>query len=114
MFNNEDYIISLFFQNDKEERKKAVFILSSPVFGTTKAILQDIIQNSSFGYCVLITSAHARVHQFAKYGDHREGIDVMSTFHILEEEMLEWMGNAVCKNICIPNDKIFQGSLFTK
>jgi hypothetical protein len=70
------------------------------VFGTTKVILQDIIQNSSFKYCVLITSAHARVHQFAKYGGHPEGIDVMSVFHNLEEEMLQWMGNMVCKNIC--------------
>lgn len=81
------------FESDKEEYKKAVFILSSPVFGTTKIILQDIIQNSSFEYCVLITSANARVHQFAKYGGHQEGIDVMSIFHTLEEEMLEWMGN---------------------
>lgn len=71
------------------------------MFGTTKVILQDIIQNSSFEYCVLITLANARVHQFAKYGGHQEGIDVMSIFRTLEEEMLEWMGNTVCKNICI-------------
>jgi hypothetical protein len=114
LFNKDHYIVCLFFQNDKEEHKKAVFILSSPVFGTTKVVLQDIIQNSSFKYCVLVTSAHARVHQFAKYGDHQEGIDVMSIFHILEQEMLEWMGNTVCKNICIPKDKILQGSIFTK
>ncbi|PNF41889.1 Sec1 family domain-containing protein 2 [Cryptotermes secundus] len=82
------------FESDKEkEHKKAVFILSSPVFGTTKVILQDIIQNSSFDYCVLITSANARVHHFAKYGGHQEGIHDMFIFHALEEEMLEWMGN---------------------
>lgn len=81
------------FESDKQGHKKAVFILCSPVYGTTKVILQDIIQNSSFEYCVLITSAHARVHQFAKYGAHREGVDVMSAFHNLEEVMLEWMGN---------------------
>jgi hypothetical protein len=85
-----------FFQNDKEEHKKAVFILCSPVFGTTKAILQDIIQNSSFEYCVLITSAHARVYQFAKYGRHQEGTDDMHFFRNLKGEMLEWMGNMVC------------------
>jgi hypothetical protein len=112
-------IVYLFFQSDKEEHKKAVFILCSPVFGTTKVILQDIIQSSSFEYCVLITSAHARVHQFAKYGGRQEGIDVMSAFHNLEEEMLEWMGNMVCKNICIgtvsfSNDRTLQGSVFTK
>ena len=90
-----------FPQNDKQGHKKAVFILFSPVYGTTKVILQDIIQNSSFEYCVLITTAHARVHQFAKYGAHREGVDVMSAFNSLEEQMLEWMGNMVCKNICI-------------
>jgi hypothetical protein len=86
----------IFFQNDKDEHKKAVFILCSPVFGTTKVILRDIIQNSNFEYCVLITSAHARVHQFAKYGGRREGIHDMHFFHKLEEEMLEWMGNMVC------------------
>lgn len=112
-------IVSLFFQSDKEEHKKAVFILSSPVFGTTKIILQDIIQNSSFDYCVLVTSANARVHQFAKYGSHQEGIHVMSIFRTLEEEMLEWMGNKVHKNICIGtvsflNDRILQESIFTK
>lgn len=68
---------------------------------------------------MLITSANARVHQFAKYGGHQEGIDVMSIFHTLEEEMLEWMGNMVCKNICIGtvsflNDRIWQEGIFTK
>jgi uncharacterized membrane protein len=91
--------------------------LCSPVFGTTKVILQDLIQNSSFEYCVLITSAHARVHQFAKYGGHQEGIDDMSVFHNLEDEMREWMGNVVCRNICmvtagISSGRIFQESLF--
>ncbi|XP_021922683.1 sec1 family domain-containing protein 2-like isoform X3 [Zootermopsis nevadensis] len=81
------------FENDKEEHRKAVFILCSPVCGSTKVIMEDIIRNSNFEYCVLITSAHARVHQFAKYGGHREGIDDMHYFHKLEEEMLEWMGN---------------------
>jgi len=81
------------FESDKQGHKKAVFILCSPVYGTTKVILQDIIQNSSFEYCVLITTAHARVHQFAKYGGHQEGLNVMSAFNNLEEQMLEWMGN---------------------
>ncbi|PSN46371.1 Sec1 family domain-containing protein 2 [Blattella germanica] len=81
------------FENGKPEHKKAVFILCSPVYGTTKMILQDLIRNSSFEYCVLITSAHARVHLLAKYGGYREGIEDMSLFHALEEEMLEWMGN---------------------
>lgn len=81
------------FENGKPDQKKAVFILCSPVYGTTKIILQDLIRNSSFEYCILITSAHARVHMFAKYGGHREGIEEMSLFHSLEEEMLEWMGN---------------------
>ncbi|KAJ9582040.1 hypothetical protein L9F63_003623 [Diploptera punctata] len=81
------------FENGNPDQKKAVFILSSPVHGTTKMILQDLIHNSSFEYCVLITSAHPRVHMFAKFGGHREGIEDMSLFHSLEEEMLEWMGN---------------------
>ncbi|XP_069689457.1 sec1 family domain-containing protein 2-like isoform X1 [Periplaneta americana] len=81
------------FESGKEEHKKAVFIVCSPIHGTTKVILKDLIQNSSFEYCVLITSAHPRVHHFAKYGGHREGIEDMSIFHHLEEEMLEWMGN---------------------
>jgi hypothetical protein len=68
---------------------------------------------------VLITSANARVHQFAKYGGHQEGIDVISIFRTLEEEMLAWMGNMVCTNIYIgtvsfPNDRILQESVFTK
>ena len=84
------------FQSARPDQKKAVFILCSPVHGTTKMILQDLIRNNSFEYCVLITSAHARVHMFAKYGGHREGIEGMSLFHSVEEEMLEWMGNMVC------------------
>lgn len=101
-----------FFQNDKEEHRKAVFILCSPVCGSTKVILEDIIRNSNFEYCVLITSAHARVHQFAKYGGHREGIDDMHYFHKLEEEMLEWMGNLVCKIMCIGNVSFSSGRIF--
>jgi hypothetical protein len=112
-------IVPLFLQNDKEDHRKAVFILCSPVFGTTKVILQDIIRNSNFEYCVLITSAHARVHQFSMYGGHREGIDDMYLFHKLEEEILEWMGNTVCKNVCVgsvsfSSGRTFQGSLFAK
>jgi hypothetical protein len=99
LISNVQVCMCFFFQSDKEGHKKAVFILCSPVYGTTKVILRAIIQSSSFEYCVLITSAHARVHQFARYGVHQEGIDVMSAFYNLEEEMLEWMGNMVCKNI---------------
>ena len=106
--------VCFFFQNDKQGHKKAVFILCSPVYGTTKVILQDIIQNSSFEYCVLITTAHARVHQFAKCGGHREGVDVMSAFNNLEEQMLEWMGNMVCKNIYIGTVSVMCGEYFKK
>ncbi|XP_063241487.1 sec1 family domain-containing protein 2-like isoform X2 [Bacillus rossius redtenbacheri] len=77
----------------QDGQKKAVFITCSPVFGVTRTVLRDVIQASSFEYCVLITAAHPSVHHFLRHGGPREGVGEMAAFHDLEEEMLQWMGN---------------------
>ena len=64
------------------------------MIGETQLILQDIIENSEFEYCVVITSASAYTHTHAQYGGPREGGDV-TAFHHLEDQILEWMGNMV-------------------
>lgn len=72
---------------------KAAFLLSGPVRGTTATILQDVIQASSFQYCVVVTSAHTSVHTYARYGG-REVDDAQLTSE-LEQNVLTWMGNMV-------------------
>nr|CAD7445037.1 unnamed protein product [Timema bartmani] len=81
------------FECGTNSQKKAVFITCGPIHTTTRTILRDIIQASSFEYCVLITAAHPSVHQLAKYGTRRETSNDMAAFHGLEEDMLQWMGN---------------------
>nr|CAD7428759.1 unnamed protein product [Timema monikensis] len=89
----ESLIADTIAQCGANSQKKAVFITCGPVHTTSRTILRDIIQASSFEYCVLITAAHPSVHQLAKYGARRETSNDMAAFHSLEEDMLQWMGN---------------------
>ena len=44
------------FESAPPGTKKAVFIVSGPISGPSKATLQAVIQNSSLEYVVLITN----------------------------------------------------------
>lgn len=79
------------FEKGSERDVKAAFLLSSPVRGTTATILKDVIQASSFQYCIIITSAHPSVHTYARYGG-RDVDDAVLTTE-LEQSVLTWMGN---------------------
>nr|CAD7263734.1 unnamed protein product [Timema shepardi] len=90
---SQSLIAATIAQCGTNSQKKAVFITCGPIHTTSRTILRDIIQASSFEYCVLITAAHPSVHQLAKYGARRETSNDMAAFHSLEEDMLQWMGN---------------------
>lgn len=79
------------FESGHKEDVKAVFMVSSAVRDTTVTILQDIIQASSFQYCIIITSAHPNVHTYASYGGREADESVFMSD--LEEDVLTWMGN---------------------
>ena len=46
------------FESVPEQYKKAVFVISSPVCGSTEETLKAIISASSFHYCVVISTCH--------------------------------------------------------
>lgn len=50
----------------EENQKKAVFIVSTVVVNLVQDILKDIIKNSKFEYCTVITNASQAVHKAAK------------------------------------------------
>ncbi|KAK7868499.1 hypothetical protein R5R35_001907 [Gryllus longicercus] len=81
------------FEKGESHQKKAIFITASSDVTKSKLIVQDLIQNSHFEYCIYITAAHPLVHNMAKYGGLRDATDEMSVFQELEEDMLHWMGN---------------------
>lgn len=80
------------FESGSETDKKAVFILSGPVVGLRAEILAEIVKNSHFEYCVIISSASNSVHKFAKYPG-KPDLDDQFVFNELEEQVLTWMGN---------------------
>ena len=49
------------FESAPEQYKKAVFVISSPVCGSTEETLKAIISASSFHYCVVISTCHPAV-----------------------------------------------------
>ncbi|MPC26511.1 Sec1 family domain-containing protein 2 [Portunus trituberculatus] len=79
------------FEKGGERDVKAAFLLSGPVRGTTATVLKDVIQASSFHYCVVVSSAHPSVHTYARYGGRDVDDGVLTTE--LEQNVLTWMGN---------------------
>lgn len=88
------------FESCARDQKKAVFMLDGPIVNTTKAdILKEIVCNSSFEYCVVVTNAAPSVHSLASGGG-----EETNAFAELEEQVLEWMGddNFTCEIFYLP------------
>ncbi|KAF6203739.1 hypothetical protein GE061_002073 [Apolygus lucorum] len=76
-----------------ENALKAVFIVSTPLTGPTRMILRDLISNSKFQHCILITSCSPSVLTLASTGKVSENNEEMTALHKLETDMLHWMKN---------------------
>ena len=82
------------FESAGPKFKKAVFILSGPVIGSTKTTVQSIIQNSAgLEYVVVVTSCHPSLQTWAQFPGRDWGNDDRTGFDQLEEQLLMWMGN---------------------
>ena len=96
------------FESGSDDQKKAAFIINGPVLSLKKDILREIVINSKFEYCQVITNASGAVHRAAAgcpgvdppQGQGGERIP----FEELEEEILQWMGNAnfTCQVFYVP------------
>ena len=72
--------------------KKAVFVANGPFHGARYQVLKSLIKRSNLEYCVIITTANSAVHDILRGS--KENNDGES-FHIMEEDVLKWMGNMV-------------------
>ncbi|XP_014239830.1 sec1 family domain-containing protein 2-like [Cimex lectularius] len=71
--------------------EKGVFLVSSPVVGPARIVLRDLISNSKFNHCILITSCSPVVLNVATTGNVPENAHEMTAVHKLELDMLRWM-----------------------
>lgn len=78
------------FESGGPNQKKAVFIITSVLEGTTRDILRDIIRASHFQYVVVITTVTEVIHSYCQTGVMAEDTDF---FSLVEERLQEWMGN---------------------
>ncbi|XP_076315450.1 sec1 family domain-containing protein 2-like [Tachypleus tridentatus] len=69
------------FETGSESERKAVFVVSGPLYGEPLHIIQDILKYSSFQYSVVITSFSPSHH------------DNKQTYYSVEDRLLEWMGD---------------------
>ncbi|CAJ0936267.1 unnamed protein product [Ranitomeya imitator] len=69
------------FESGGPGEPKAVFVVSSPVRGRALAVLRDVVSQSSFQYCIVVTAVSP---------GEAEGRMV---YEQLEEKLCEWMGN---------------------
>ena len=80
------------FQCAESSVKKAVFLVSGTLMGTSELILRDIIHASSFQYVIVICTLLPGMQTLLRYG----GVDnERMAFEQLEDLMLQWMGNMV-------------------
>ncbi|KAK2189953.1 hypothetical protein NP493_92g01011 [Ridgeia piscesae] len=78
------------FECAESSVKKAVFLVSGALMGTSELILRDIIQASSFQYVIVICTLLPGMQTLLRYG----GVDnERMAFEQLEDLMLQWMGN---------------------
>ena len=91
--------MALMFQSAKDSQKKAVFILSSLLEGVTREILHDVIEASQLQYVVVVTATSTAVHNFSRSGIAETDPGFLEQ---VEERLLEWMGNMVCKYVNMP------------
>ena len=81
------------FESAPATTKKAVFILSGPVSGSTKTTLQAVLQNSSLEYVVLISNCHPSVQTWSQYPARDWNSEDRTGYDQLEQQILVWMGN---------------------
>lgn len=94
-------IIILYLQNGDETDKRAVFIVNDLILDTCEQIIHDIISNSNFKNCVVITSVSQSLHQHLtstasdvpQSTEPGEGNDF---FKEVEAKLVAWMNQEVC------------------
>ncbi|XP_066429181.1 sec1 family domain-containing protein 2 isoform X1 [Eleutherodactylus coqui] len=69
------------FESGSPRQPKAVFVVSSPLRGRTLDVIKDVVSQSAFQYCIVVT---------AMSPGEAEGRTVHEQ---LEEKLCEWMGN---------------------
>ncbi|XP_077135886.1 sec1 family domain-containing protein 2 isoform X2 [Ranitomeya variabilis] len=69
------------FESGGPGEPKAVFVVSSPVRGRALAVIRDVVSQSSFQYCIVVTAVSP---------GEAEG---RMLYEQLEEKLCEWMGN---------------------
>lgn len=84
------------FEGGEKNEKKAVFLVKNPLVGPPRTILKDIISNSFFEHCVVITPCSPSVLYLATTGsilDHSNYNKAAMTLNTLENDILQWMKN---------------------
>ncbi|XP_056413994.1 sec1 family domain-containing protein 2 isoform X2 [Hyla sarda] len=69
------------FESGSPSQPKAVFVVSSPLRGRTLDVIRDVVSQSSFQYCIVVTAISP---------GEAEG---RAVYEQLEEKLCEWMGN---------------------
>ena len=83
-------------QSCGSEQRKAVFIISSVLMGTTEQILRDIVSNSQLQYIIVLSTVSPGHQSLLRYGI---GEAEDKAIHHIEDKLLEWMGNMVRETI---------------
>ena len=73
-------------------QRKAVFIISSVLMGTTEQILREIITASQLQYVIVLTTVSPSHQSLMRYGVGEADDRIL---HDMEDKLLEWMGNMV-------------------
>lgn len=69
------------FESGASNQPKAVFVVSSPLRGRALDVIRDVVSQSSFQYCIVVTAVSP--------GE----ADVRPVQEQLEEKLCQWMGN---------------------
>uniref|UniRef100_T1J9Z1 Sec1 family domain-containing protein 2 n=1 Tax=Strigamia maritima TaxID=126957 RepID=T1J9Z1_STRMM len=80
------------FESGTSTQKKSVFILTKPIIDITETTLNDVIRNSNFEHCIILTTVHPSVQKFAIH----DNDDIRSESEILQQikdNIVRWMGN---------------------
>lgn len=77
------------------EDKKAVFLISRPIYGNIYKCLTQIVKNSHFELCIVVTCASSSVHWFAanRTTRPRNDLDLDNIFYSIEDRVAQDMGN---------------------
>ena len=105
LFSLKSFWFSIYHQIVPETAKKAVFIANGPFHGTSYEVLKSLVKRSNLEYCVIITTVNSAVHDILRGSKDNNDYE---SFHIIEEDVLNWMGNMVSIRI-----RIFYQDLFS-